>query len=190
MTEYYPLYWNNKYRYRDPYSRSCDSEKSIVLDRYFAPRNEYTEGKGGHDEFRKYELGRFASEPGKVVEALAGERLRFQFLSREQIKYLLASRKQLRDKNHMEIMSKITDISGKLSGCLRTYMGLLAPELSRTIMGLERIKNDLESDLRQEDLIFWKDTTDLYRALLEAEQEYRASRRRAGLFSWNPEYDG
>jgi len=125
-----------------------------------------------------------SQRPETVVQALASERLRFRYLNRGEVKYLLESRQKLRDRNHSEIMGRISDVTGQAS-CWRN-LGLR--ENANQLMTLEKMKADLEGELRQEEVSFWKDTLDLRKQWIEVEQQYRASKRRADLFSVAPEY--
>ena len=130
-------------------------------------------------------------EPEKVVQALAGERLRFQYMSCQELQDVLNKRQKLRDRNQNEIMGQISHVSGLISRCNTGHKaGILAPEISRTLTSLEGSKIDLEKEMRHEDMNLWKDTLELRRSLLDAEQSYRSSKRRSGLFSDIPRYDG
>ena len=115
-----------------------------------------------------------------LVDLITGQQLRFNYLSLETIIQLLNERQQIRDKNHIGIMGQITDVSGEIS-CFENLK--YSQEARKTELRLAKLKNDLERELRDQDVTLWRDTFELRRELIDAEKRYQSSKLRTGLVS-------
>lgn len=120
-----------------------------------------------------------------LVQLISGQQLKFNHLSLETIIQLLNERQQIKDKNHIGIMGQITDVSGEIS-CFENLK--YSQEARKNEMRLEKLKADLERELRDQDITLWRDTFELRRELIDAEKRYQSSKLRTGLVS-NPDHD-
>lgn len=118
--------------------------------------------------------------PTDLVQQITGQQIKFNYLSLETIIQLLNERQQLRDKNHGGIMDQITDVSGEISCCENFRYN---QEAKKRELSLAKSKDNLERELRDQDVTFWRDTVELRRELIDAEKRYQSSKLRTGLVS-------
>jgi len=119
-------------------------------------------------------------ELSNLVELLTGQQLKFNHRSLETIRQLLYERQHIRDKNHGGIMDQITDVSGEISCCGNFRYN---QEAKKRELSLAKLKDNLERELRDQDITLWRDTFELRRELIDAEKRYQSSKLRTGLVS-------
>lgn len=113
-----------------------------------------------------------------LVKQIISQQLVFDRLSLDVIRALLQERQLIRDKNHGDIMERITEISGHISGCENQRYSEHARERQD---GLMKVKNRLEEDIRQEDVLLWQDTWRLRQELVGAVRKHKGSELRDEL---------
>ena len=140
-----------------------------------------------NDTWQKYlipissgSIVRFRPQSSNLVELITGQQLRFNHLSLETIRQLLYERQQIREKNHGGIMGQITDVSGEISCCENFRYN---QEAKKRELSLAKLKDNLERELRDQDVTLWRDTFELRRELVDAEKRCQSSKLRTGLVS-------
>ena len=118
--------------------------------------------------------------PKDLVQLISGQQLKFDCLSKDTVRQLLYERQKIRDKNRSGIMGQITDVSGEISCCENLRYN---PDARERGLRLAKLKIDLESEARDQDVLLWRDTFELRRALIDTEKRYESTKLRTGLVS-------
>ena len=119
--------------------------------------------------------------PNSYSETLAdqvfGRQAREGKLSIKHTAGLVVHRYQLHKRHVSDINHRIMGLQGRIS-----ILKMLDPwQTSKPQIDLEKMLAKLESDKRDEDVAFWKDTLKLRQELLAGAKEYQASRHRADI---------
>ena len=121
-----------------------------------------------------------SGQSDNLVEKLTGQQLKFDYLSLDVLRQLLAERAAIRDRHRSSILGRITDVSGDIysSSLLRT------PDSDKRKQGLEKTKFDLERELQETDERLWKDTAEMRAQLLiSAARKFEGTYLRSSLFA-------
>lgn len=115
--------------------------------------------------------------PGDLAAEVFGRQLRGEKLSTRHLASVLYERAGLYARHVGDIDHRLNKVQNELF-----RLQTIAPyDLDRDRLALERLLTQLESDRRQAELDFWKDTRDIRHELLERTQSYQASKHRADL---------
>ncbi len=127
-----------------------------------------------------------SGQSDNLVEKLTGQQLKFDYLSLDVLRQLLAERAAIRDRHRSSILGRITDVSGDIysASLLRT------PDSDKRKQGLEKTKFDLERELQDTDERLWKDTAEMRSQLLiSAARKLEGTYLRSTLFNPTPLHD-
>ena len=180
--KYDPLYTDEDYPQYNSLSPGYGSLQNPRLARYdrYLNRDEQT------DDSQAEAYSRPASSASNLVQDITQHSLRFDYLSADVIRQMLYERQRLRDKNHADIMSLISDVSGAIGGCDNLRYN---PNSLKRRDQLQKMQIDLERQLRDEDVGLWRDIVELKRALVYADRRYQSTRMRTSLFNLPGNHD-
>ena len=123
--------------------------------------------------------------PTDLLATFTSQNLKFDSLSLDIIRQMVAERVQIRDKNRKDIMGRISDLSGQEY----PRYSLDTADSQKQKAALDKTKFDLEKQARDEDVSLWKDLTDLRKELLLNQRKYESTRTRNSLIGDLPNYD-
>jgi len=112
-----------------------------------------------------------------LPEQVFGRQIRFSQLSAKRLTALLYERCALHYRHMADLRSRHLQFQGYLFGAsLQASL-----DNGRRLSNLEKVLLQLDSDMRREELAFWKDSTELRNALFDKTEEYATTRDRASL---------
>ena len=113
-----------------------------------------------------------------AIDALSDLRLGFAYENKTLLKRLLDDRESLREREHAEIMYRISNLTGEIGavGSL-TYGAAGNPQR----LDLEREKWQLEQELVNVDLRSWRDRLGIQERLLQSERQYQKTKLQTDL---------
>jgi hypothetical protein len=114
-----------------------------------------------------------------LLGTLTGRQLTFESFSADVLRQLLEERVAIRDRNRSSILGRITDVSGDIYGASLLH----TPDSDKRKQGLEKVRLDLERDLRETDERLWKDTAEIREKLVAAARRFDGTYLRSSLFS-------
>ncbi len=159
---------------------------------YYQPLLQWPE-KGYFEKFKPdADLLRKALSPleksitNSMADQVFGNQKQLEYLSLRHLANLFYERCNLHKQHIQDIDHRHMQIQEKLFGVKINYL----PDKARRLSNLESQLLQLESQKRDEELAFWKDTVELRQKLFESAAKYKDAKHRYSVFSdVEAEYD-
>jgi len=145
-----------------------------------SPLLPYIENTHLKDDLNDMALAMHGNNPiilDHLAERVFGNQLARDRLTASHVGHLLQERSLLYHNHMKDIRRRINQVGNRISSLSRPYT-IRTPQ---QVAGFERLRLQLESDERKEQLAFWKDTAELRDKLLDTSINYRATLDRASL---------
>lgn len=123
---------------------------------------------------------------GSLADRVFGQQLRRGSATTESLQTLLDKRSELFKHMMHDLYDRRNELTNRLHLARRPYSIRAPQEVAR----LDKMLLDMESEIRSEELAFWKDTAEVQGNLLEAYFEHAAVKQRASLFDGPEEEHG
>lgn len=117
-------------------------------------------------------------ETGSLADRVFGQQLRKGSATTESLQALLDKRSDLFKHMMHDLYDRRNEVTNRIHLAGRGYGLRTAQDMAR----LDKMLLDMESEIRSEELAFWKDTAEVQGQILEAYFEHAAVKQRASLF--------
>lgn len=125
-------------------------------------------------------------DTGSLADRVFGQQLRHGSATTESLRASLDKRSELFKHMMHDLYDRRNELTNRLHLARRPYSIRAPQEMAR----LDKMLLDMESEIRSEELAFWKDTAEVQANLLEAYFEHAAVKQRASLFDGPEEEHG